>query len=233
MTSEYDNYSTLHDEYKKIENKSLEEKIFIIKKHFGHILNKNKNLKILDIGCGEGALAKVCSQTDSVDYYGIDICSGFIEQNKKLYPNYTFKNIDIFDFFSTNNNNFDIIFMSHVFEHFDLKKGKELLQQIHSNLNKNGYLLNIMPNASSIFLACELRYKDITHKTLYSENSFNQLLNYAGFNNMIYMNKYIGQTKTKRLIHKITKFIFQIFIKSLGFSFPKIYTNEIITIAKK
>ena len=233
MTNEYNNYSTFHNEYKKAKEESLKEKSFSIIKRFGHILNKNKNFRILDIGCGDGSFTRICNKKGFANYYGIDLCEDFITKNKKLYPDYTFKNIDIFDFFSTNKDKFDIIYMSHVFEHFDMKKGKELLQQIHSNLNKNGYLLNIMPNASSIFLACELRYKDITHKTIYTENSFNQLLNPLSFNNVVHMNNYIGQTKVKRLIHKIAKFIFQILIKSLGFSYPKIYTNEIITIAKK
>lgn len=233
ILKEYENYYSTHNEYFKSDKEALLEKVFTIQMIFKKIQKNNRSLSILDIGCGDGALAYFCDKNGYTQYNGIDSCEDFIKINKNTYSNFSFQFIDAFDFLSSNLKKFDIIFMSHVFEHFDIKIGKGILNLINSNLTNGGIFINIMPNASAIFLSTMTRYNDITHKNLYTETSFGQLVNSAGFTKINHLNKYIGQNSFKRIVHLITIKILKTFVMMSGFSFPRIYTNEIITIAKK
>jgi len=230
---EYENYYSLHNEYNGISEEVLADKIFNFSKNFSSMKLMDKNIRILDIGCGDGSFAKFCKKLGFKNYQGVDVCSEVITANKKEYPSYIFECIDINDFFSKNNQQFDIIFMSHVLEHFEIELGRKLINEIYLHLSGGSLFLNIMPNASALFFASMTRYNDITHKTLYTETSFGQIANSIGFKKIDHLNKYIGQNLFKRMIHLIAIKIFRITIMMSGFSFPRIYTNEIITIAKK
>ena len=51
-------------------------------------LAENKKIKILDVGCGNGAFAKAINSFASTnyDYYGLDISQAALDQLKKLLP---------------------------------------------------------------------------------------------------------------------------------------------------
>lgn len=70
--------------------------------------------------------------------------------------------------------------MSHVFEHFSIEEGITLANQVLKHLKPHGKRINIMPNAGCIS-AGVARYNDITHKVIYTSNSFSQVLLEAGF----------------------------------------------------
>ena len=231
--SEFENYYSMHGEYAKLDEHAFQGKVFTIGEIFKKIQKNEKSLKILDLGCGDGALAYFCAKNGYSNYYGVDICEYFIKINKNKYPDLSFEFINAFDFLSSNTEKFDIVFMAHVFEHFDMEAGEKLLDLIENNLNEGGILINVMPNAASIFGACEMRFKDITHKLIYTDVSFSQLLSKTNFKNIIHMNKVVGQTKLRFVVHKIVLFFYKLLMGSMGNTFPKIYTNEIITIAKK
>jgi SAM-dependent methyltransferase len=64
-----------------------------------NILNKNKDINILDIGCGCGAFLKLCENNfkESVKYTGIDYSEDAIELAKKEWNSDKFMCKDIFD----------------------------------------------------------------------------------------------------------------------------------------
>jgi len=125
--------------------------------------------------------------------------------------------------------------MSQVFEHFTIEEWNKLINLFHWSLKSWGLWINIMPNAQSIYNVWYLRYNDITHKTLYTSNSFNQLIlnNWFLKNNIIHKNAFIWYNIIKRIIFKISVFFHKVLLLSIWSSLPKIYTMNLISIIRK
>jgi len=204
-----------------------------LKSNFWLILWNLKDKNILDIWCWLWTFTSFCYMNGVQNYTWIDLDNYSINFSKEKYPNYNFIHWDIL-----NNkdilNKYDIIFLSHVFEHIDLKDAEILSELIFRLLNKWWYWLNIMPNAWFIF-SNYFRYWDITHKILYTDNSFNQILLKSWFNieNILHRNDILWQGFIKRIaLNYIWKFFYKIFIL-LIYPDIRIYTPTIISIIKK
>ncbi len=86
------------------------------------LLEKNNNLKILDIGCGTGQLIhEIYDKCNSIDYLGIDVAQNMIEVAKESNKadNLKFKVIPIEEFDS--DEKFDLIICTHAFPYFPEK----------------------------------------------------------------------------------------------------------------
>lgn len=108
-------------------------------------LGKEKNLKILDIGCGNGSVAMILKDQigEKLDYYGIDISEKALEALKK--------NVDKANLFCTDAENppqfpekFDVIIFCEVLYYLDYKK---VLKIYKSFLNKDGFIIISMYSA--------------------------------------------------------------------------------------
>ncbi len=168
-------------------------------------------------------------------YTWIDIDDTFLKINKNKFNNFTFLKSKFQIFLKNTNNKYDTIFTSHVFEHLDNKETSELIKLIFQSLKKWGVWVNIMPNADSVIWWVSWRYIDITHKTIYNINSFEQTiaLENVNFKLIKHLNSYIWQNFIKRIIHLIFLFFTKIYYTSMWRTFPKIYTWEIISLCYK
>jgi hypothetical protein len=196
----YDNYYQEHIWYNT--NVNYRKCYKVINNNFWKLFN-SKNISILDIWCGQWKFAYFCKQKWVKNYIWIDLDNSIITQNKKNfnYDGYKFININVFEFLRNNKNKYDIIYVSSVFEHFDLENAFKLAELIYFKLNEWWYWLNIMPNAN--FIACSyFRYGDITHKIIYNDNSFNQILLNVWF-------------KKENITHKNQRFHFNIILNSI------------------
>lgn len=73
------------------------------------------------------------------------------KHTQKIFPAYTIESGDAIQYFENNTEKYDIIFSSHVFEHFSIEDGIHLVTLIKGHLTDNtGRWINIMPNAGSI-----------------------------------------------------------------------------------
>ena len=235
------NYFKNHPMYiKNIQNKEknikyhwhkLQKETWFI---FNHL---NKKINILEIGFWNWYFTYFCKKNRFKNYTWIDIDNTYMKQHKKEFKNYIFHKTDIIDFLQKNKG-YDIIFMSHVFEHLDEKQAKKAINLIYSALNKGWYLINYMPNADS-FKAASLRYIDITHKKIYNSHSFEQiaLSNNANFSYIKHFNTLPAILPFKKVIFQIIHPIFKIFtiiyFYWMWLMFPKIYTSEILSIMQK
>ena len=51
------------------------------------LIKKFKPKSVLDVGCGLGLDYELYKANDiDIEYHGIDVCKGFIEENKKNFP---------------------------------------------------------------------------------------------------------------------------------------------------
>ncbi|MFZ2150429.1 MAG: methyltransferase domain-containing protein [Candidatus Absconditicoccaceae bacterium] len=226
----FEDYFKNHDGY-ALFNIDFKKRDLILKKQIGKFINNfSRNAKILEIGVGQGKFTYYCKNKGFVNFTGLELDNNIIDQHKKQFKGYNFYNIEGSEFLENTKEKYDIIFMDNVFEHLTLEEGIYIAKLINKKLNVGGIWINIMPNAESLFGACALRYCDITHKNLYTSNSFSQLLQIAGFKNekIKHFNNMDNPNIIKLIIFKIITGFFGI----LGM-LPKIHTWAIKSIIYK
>ncbi len=203
--------------------------------------SKDKNLAILDIGCGLGQMLSHLKNIGFNDLFGIDINDESINYCKQKELNVT-QVSDIRDFAIKSEKKFDRIIMSHVLEHIDKENIIDTLIHIKKYLLKDGGVFLLMvPNAQS-HTGAYWRYEDFTHNILFTAGSCIYVLRSAGFTEI----EFIDPDGTKHMnifkkiiiksligIHKIKENFWN---KVLQTSFhkvsPRIYTFELKVAAK-
>lgn len=232
------NYFEYHPSYQKqLKDK---EKIFKgeylkYKKDLNDYLNRFYDAKILEIGCWIGKFSYFCDKIWVKDYTWIDIDDYFFEYNKKDFPNYNFLKIWFQEYLKEHKNEFDIIFVSHVFEHLDEKERMEMITGVYGWLREWWIRINYMPNWDNFLRFGMCRYWDLTHKSIYTNISFNQLVKSSNLPFEIEnFNIYIWvKNKFRRIIHLIFRFFTKIYFLGMWESFPEFYTWEFINLLTK
>lgn len=148
------------DNYKKhTANNPLQQ--FLINNYYKNLIECIKNLPIetvLDVGCGEGfTLNKVSKARIGKRLEGVEYLKTALEIGKKMYPELTMKQGNIYNL-AYKNNSFDLVMSTEVLEHLDdPKKGlKELIR-----VSKK-YILLSVPNEPFFMMANFLRGKNLT-----------------------------------------------------------------------
>jgi len=142
--------------------------------------DEDKNLAVLDIGCGLGQTLSYLKERGFTDLYGIDINNEAIESClSKGIP--VEKINDTKEFALNGGRKYDRIIMSHVLEHIPKEDIVDTLSHIKKYLLKdNGLFLLMVPNAQSP-TGSYWRYEDFTHNTLFTAGSCIYVLRAAGF----------------------------------------------------
>ena len=120
-----------------------------VKKIVLPLLEKNNELKILDIGCGTGQLIKeISDHYNKVNYLGIDVAENMIEVAKKSNKgkNVKFKTSSIESFES--NDKYDIIICTHAFPYFPNKQ--EMIKKMAGLCNKKGQVIIVNSSTNSL-----------------------------------------------------------------------------------
>jgi len=163
----------------------------------------NKDLKILDYGCGFGQTLQALARGGYKNIFGVDI-----EKNAIEYC--TANSLDVRELNLDNLQNpfgfkFDIIILSHVIEHIPKEEIINKLSFIKNDfLVENGKLLIAVPNAQSN-TDSYWAYEDWTHTTLFTSGSIYYVLKAVGFNNIkfIDIDCTIVSSTIKRIIKKL------------------------------
>ncbi|MBI9073492.1 MAG: class I SAM-dependent methyltransferase [Melioribacteraceae bacterium] len=185
-----------------------------------------ENKIILEIGCGIGGFLYYLNHKGISNFLGIDIDEKQISVCKQFVtPKVICK--DVFEFLDETNEKFDVIVMFDVIEHIKKDNIIPLLKEINNILNKNGLLVLRTPNMASM-TSFYSRYLDFTHEIGFTSESLEYVLNETNFKNISFSNSAIGR-KRIFVTKLITKFIFNL----LRFPAPKIFTSNILAVAKK
>lgn len=147
----YDVWEKLAHKYNKlwVQKYSLGPTRREVKKIILPLLEENKELKILDIGCGTGQLINEISELyNDVNYLGIDVAENMIEIARKSNKNKNikFKNSSIESFES--NEKYDIIICTHAFPYFPNKQ--EMIKKMAGLCNEKGQVIIVNSSTNSL-----------------------------------------------------------------------------------
>jgi SAM-dependent methyltransferase len=145
----------------------------------GPYLPSDKNIPILDVGCGRGYALRWLRDLGYTQLSGIDLDSqqAAFAQGQGLAVQQV---DDSVGWLTARPRAFGLVLLMDVLEHQPRGEDRRLLEAIHNALRPGGQLLCTMPNAMSP-LANHWRYADYTHHTTFTIESLDYLLGHAGF----------------------------------------------------
>lgn len=211
----------------------LDRKTFLsFNQRFKKFVLEYRNKKVVDLGSGSGHFLSWLSELNFTDLKGVEInndLTHFYANNIK------YENSDIIDFLS-GSNNFDLVILKDVLEHFNKEEAYKILENIYDSLNLNGRLLIQVPNGESPLFGRVL-YGDYTHEQAFTASGLKQVLNAIGFKNVIIRSYYPAIYNFSSLLRYIYFRFVSIFYFSLIISETNIkdrfVTMNIIVIADK
>jgi len=223
-------------------NLSYKKRFYVWKSYLEKFIPKDKNMQILEVGCGMGHNLYSLSKLGFRNILGIDLSPECIDFCKAKGFNVLLlaKNDN---FYLQNSHKFDLVILYDVLEHYSPEDGADLLLKIRQVLKDDGRLIISVPNADYP-LNLKLAYSDITHKFIYNEISLSQLLKNCDFisSKFIQMNSYTIYDKNlfkqifKKYFLRLISFFGELFWKIMGMSqgiFLKECKPTLICISKK
>lgn len=205
--------------------------------HFLKFIPENKNVKVLDIGCGCGQLLYALKQKGYNNIEGVDLGGHQVEITRKLGVKAE-RISDLEDYLVKNKEKWDVIALSQVIEHFQKDKMLDYLISIRNALKADGKVIIATPNMA-LFSGLVQRYTDFTHEVGFTERSLNEVLRIAGFSNIaIRGEEFSIKPRLKFLVWLLLR---NIWFKILGFIYllekgtdrPKIISRHLIATAQK
>lgn len=140
----------------------------------------HKEIKYLDVGCGNHSPTITKSEFPSLSYYGIDLVEDYNNTPEDIANIDHFFKRDLTDveFDGIPNGFFDVINMSHVIEH--LQNGDEVIRGLLPKLKEGGIIYIEFPNMNSTVLPSKKGtlnfFDDSTHVRIYSLRELYNLL---------------------------------------------------------
>jgi cyclopropane fatty-acyl-phospholipid synthase-like methyltransferase len=135
--------------------------------------------RLLDIGCGDGALLRVAADLGVEDVQGVDLSPEMAQKANAL--GFAVKLRDVLSFLRDQpDNSFDVVCAFDVLEHLDIEKLASVCENVLRVLTKKGKFLIHVPNGASPYSGRVL-YGDITHERAFTSDSLKQVLRTAGF----------------------------------------------------
>ncbi len=229
--------------YKKGYNKTLnysnsykEKKNYInyFSKNYGQFIANKKDIRILDIGCGNGLFLEYLKGQGYNNILGIDLSQENIIICKGKGLNVL--EIDVFTYLNRNKEKFDLIVMNDIIEHILRDKVILLLKLIKLNLRNKGILLIKTLNMSNP-VSLDTLYCDFTHQWGYSQKSIEQICFLAGFKNVEVKNIIIYPNISFLdwifpFIYKLIKIKYKMIFTFYGKKGNNVFSKNLLCIAK-
>jgi len=175
--------TVLHKEFNKEEFENYARNA---EKTYGIHLPKDKNVWILDAGCGQGHFLYYLIKKGYCNICGVDIASDQVEFCRK----HITENVECADFTKwIPGKSFDVIVMNEILEHIPKPNVISTIKLAYEGLSDKGIFIVKVPNMRNPFNLAA-RYIDFTHEVGFTENSLYQVLRMAGFDASIYPDGY-------------------------------------------
>ena len=151
----------------------------VIKKHFP----TNKEIKVLDLGCGYGAFLHFMRERGYRSAQGVDSSIEMVEAATKLGIT-EITHGDLFSFLKEKpDESIDVITAIDIIEHFTKSEIFDLVAEMKRVLKKGGRIISHQPNAEGVF-GNAILYGDFTHEVSFTRNSMAQVFLGSGFSSL-------------------------------------------------
>jgi 2-polyprenyl-3-methyl-5-hydroxy-6-metoxy-1,4-benzoquinol methylase len=180
----YKNYFSSHakDLFGEVNLQSFRRNFPVLKYYYGGFLPGNKNARIVDLGCGTGEFVFWLNESGYINSYGIDLNEELVKKGISE----GVSNLEVDDIFShleKSEEEFDLIIMRDVLEHFEREEIIEIVELIKTALKKNGKLILQVPNGQSPFYG-RIFFGDFTHTNAFTDLSLKQIFLAVGFSDI-------------------------------------------------
>jgi SAM-dependent methyltransferase len=141
------------------------------------------NIKILDLGCGYGALLYLLKEAGYHDLQGVDTSSEQVACAKQLGLSFV-REGDLLETLKEDDDcSYDFLIAFDVLEHFSKDEILIFANEAYRVLKSGGRLLIHAPNGEAIFPGAVF-FGDLTHETCFTRQSLRQLVNVSGFSSV-------------------------------------------------
>lgn len=180
----YRNYYTEHSSRVRLEGikSGFDQQVRYFKREIIPLLNSDKSIKILDLGCGTGSLLGALKSSGYTDILGIDISEDQIRVAAEVGVVETVQG-DILQHLREHSNTYDAITGIDIIEHFSKDELVELLDLINGALKTGGQAIFRTPNMDSP-LSSVYAHADFTHECFLNKSSALQVMQAVGFQNV-------------------------------------------------
>jgi SAM-dependent methyltransferase len=142
-------------------------------------LTIDKGLRLLDLGCGDGALLRVARDLGVEHLEGVDLSPEMVAKARAI--GFSVELADALSFVTAQpDDSFDVVCAFDVLEHLDHEKLSGVCEHVLRILKSGGTFLIHVPNGASPY-AGRMRYGDITHERAFTRESMRQVLGTNGF----------------------------------------------------
>lgn len=146
----------------------------------GAWLPEDLSARILDVGCGEGALLKFLKEKGYTNLAGFDISPENVAICQRMGLTFV-QQCNVLNMHELPTvKEFDVIFAMDILEHIPKDSAAAFLENIRTILKPGGYVVIQTPNMGSL-LGSFYRYNDLSHEFGVTEKSARHLLAIAGF----------------------------------------------------
>jgi 2-polyprenyl-3-methyl-5-hydroxy-6-metoxy-1,4-benzoquinol methylase len=204
----------------------------IVNCYFPH----EKSARILELGCGYGALVKFALDAGYTQVEGIDISQEQVDVAKQLGINGVRKNGLAEALNSQEDGSLDMVVSFDVIEHLSKSELLNIADEVNRVLSKKGRWLLHMPNAASPFFG-RIRYGDFTHEQAFTKGSLSQALRVAGFSkiNCYEESPVIHGFKSavRWVIWKVVRTVYKVILAAETGDGNEIFSQNFLAVASK
>jgi cyclopropane fatty-acyl-phospholipid synthase-like methyltransferase len=206
-------------------------------KNYDPHLPKDKNSRILDVGCGRGQFLISCTTGGYTEVEGVDLSESNVDFC--LANGLNAKRVDGLLYLKENPNTFDVIVCNDVIEHLTKDEAFEFLIAIKNALKDNGTFIVKVPNMANPYFGSSGLHVDFTHEIGFTEMSLRQVLEALYFKDIhvfgsdIYVTSIGVANVVAKLAAKINNLFFYLMCCLYGRSSIKIFEKNLISVAKK
>lgn len=233
----YNNYISTHNKNLYGENSLDRIRAYapVLNYYYCRHLPKDKQARILDVGCGDGNFVYHLQQEGYKNASGIDVSPEQIEKGRAM----GISNLhcgDLIPFLQNSSEQYDAVIAKDVIEHFTKDEVFEILMAVSKVLKPNGIFIMQVPNGQGFYYT-SIFYGDYTHEMAYTESSIRQVMLNTGFSGV---SCYPTGPVPHGLVASIRFVLWKLFVWRLKFwkmvetgNRAGIFTQNIIAVARK
>ena len=192
------------------------------------LLSKNKNIKVLDLGCGFGSFVSLLNEQGYTDVLGVDISEQQVKIAHELGTT-NVKQADVTEYLSEHKNEYDLIVGIDIIEHFSKDELVNLLQLVNESLKEGGMALFRTPNLDAPFSSV-YAHGDFTHENYMNPHSAEQVMLNMGFKDIqVKPGVILVDGAFKELVRKIIWGVIKFFASVIYFASGRSLHNAIFS----